>query len=243
MYTLLPRIHLFEWEDQTFFHHHPQCTDAIFIYGLWDSFIGTLPVHPLSSKRGRTNIYDLCSGDGLVTHLARLSKPSNLLLTSRTIIPTSLRSRHYILGQTVQSPSTLVCRCRSAVIPKILSSRCCCLSSLHAWRRTADLAQCHSAKCPIAIFEIQQRSCLTFCWCSFVSHLLVDHPFMKPSLTQLLFTYWYPSFHFALFGMGWCHHFEPIPSKSWMSWCLVLNKVTRGKQEQHITHYTTSAIA
>ena len=68
MNSFLPRFHLFEWEDQTFFPVSIRNALTQYLYMVWtvgQFYRGTLPVlNNVIEHTGRTQIYDLCSGGG-----------------------------------------------------------------------------------------------------------------------------------------------------------------------------------
>ena len=114
MYTLLPRIHLFEWEDQTFFpatirnaltQYHIWC-------GPWDSFIvEPYPYYRLWLNKQDEQIFTISvleeEEPGRTFGRSYPKVFQTCLFTSRTTTRTSLHSRHYTPVQTEPFPSTL----------------------------------------------------------------------------------------------------------------------------------------
>ena len=114
MDSFLPRIHLFEWEDQTFFPSEITRLNPVFVYGLDSGTVLSCNVACLVSSlikpTGRTNIYDLCSGGGenLVTHLARVIQHCSRLVYYLTDYYPNIPAFESLHARsTVRSPSTL----------------------------------------------------------------------------------------------------------------------------------------
>lgn len=212
MSTLLPRIHLFEWEDQTFFPVTIRNALTQYLYMVWtvgQFYRGTLPVlSSLIKQTGRTNIYDLCSGGGGAwSHIWQALSKSvpNLSVHLTDYYPNipafeTLQTRSD--GAITFNPKSV--DARSAVIPQ--DSIVTMLLAFHHFTPEDAQQILYNAiqqDAPIAIFEIQQRSLFDvllmlvhfpICW--------IITPFMKPSLTHLLFTYLIPIIPFCIVWDG-----------------------------------------
>ena len=212
MHTFLPRIHLFEWEDQTFFPVTIRNALTQYLYMVWTVgrfYRGTLPVlSSLIQQTGRTNIYDLCSGGG--------GAWSHIWQTlSQTIPNLSIRLTDYYPNipafEALQSKTNDAITferdsvdARSADIPA--NSIVTMLLAFHHFTpedATQILQNAIRQDAPIVIFEIQQRSLFDvllmlvhfpICW--------LITPFMRPSLTHLLFTYLIPIIPFCIVWDG-----------------------------------------
>ena len=212
MPTLLPRLHLFEWEDQSFFPIDIRNALTQYLFMVWTVgrfYRCTLPVlQKVLERTGYNNIYDLCSGGGGAwSHIYREMSIENPDL--------SVRLTDYYPNipafESLQSQSngnikfdTQSVDARTATIPS--RSIVTMLLAFHHFNPTdaksiLENAIQHSA--PIVIFEIQQRSIFDvllmlvhfpICW--------LITPFMKPSLIQVLLTYVIPIIPFCIVWDG-----------------------------------------
>ena len=212
MHTFLPRFHLFEWEDQTFFPVTIRNALTQYLYMVWtvgQFYRGTLPVlSDLIQKTGRKNIYDMCSGGGGAWSHIWLALSKNVPDLSIRLtdyypnIPAFEALNTYSNGAITFDNESV--DARSAHIPQ--DSIVTMLLAFHHFTPEDAKQILHNTirqDAPIVIFEIQQRSLFDvllmlvhfpICW--FIT------PFMKPSLTQLVFTYLIPIIPFCIVWDG-----------------------------------------
>jgi hypothetical protein len=200
--SLLPRLHLFEWEDQYFFPHAIRNALTKYLFMVWTVgrfYKSTLPVlQDVLRSTTRTQIYDLCSGSG--------GAWSHIVKEMHTLHPTLTvhLSDHYPnleafeqltthSNGSIQFNPTSV-DARSTAFPE--GSIVTLLLALHHFMPEdvrKILSNATEQHTPIVIFEIQQRTLfdmlimlvhIPLCW--------LVMPFMQPSWTQLFFTYVLP---------------------------------------------------
>ncbi len=209
---LLPRLQLFEWEDQEFFPH--QIRDALtnYLYLVWTVgrfYRTTLPVLEQTMHQcNRHHIYDLCSGGGGAwSHIVQALNARQLDISVRLsdYYPNlkAFEALHDQSGGTIQFDAQSVDACK-ATLPS--NSIVTLLLALHHFAPPdveRILSNAVAQDAPIVIFEIQQRTILDvlimlvhfpICW--------VVTPFMKPTWVQLLFTYIVPIIPFCIVWDG-----------------------------------------
>ena len=199
---LLPRLQLFEWEDQSFFPH--QIRDALtnYLYLVWTVggfYRTTLPVLEHTMHRcNRNHIYDLCSGGGgawshIVSALKERNVDIEVQLSDYYPNLKAFEALHKQSDGTIQFDAHSVNACTATLPTKAIVTL---LLALHHFAPTdveKILSNAVSQSSPIIIFEIQQRTVLDvlimlihlpICW--------IVMPFMKPTWMQLLLTYIVP---------------------------------------------------
>lgn len=212
MPTLLPRLHLFEWEDQSFFPIEIRNALTQYLFMVWTVgrfYRCTLPVlQTVMTQTGYQKIYDLCSGGGGAwSHIHREISKAHPELSIRLTdyypnIPAFESLQNQSDGHIQFEPHSV--DARTAAIPS--ESIVTMLLAFHHFNpddAQKILANAIHHKAPIVIFEIQQRSIFDvllmlvhfpICW-------LVT-PFMKPSLVQVFFTYVIPIIPFCIVWDG-----------------------------------------
>ena len=212
MNTFLPRFHLFEWEDQTFFPSDIRNALTQYLYMVWTVgrfYRATLPVlSTVIHKTNRKNIYDLCSGGGgawshIWKELSQTVPDLSIKLTDYYPNLPAFESLQTQTNGAIEFERQAV-DARSANSPS--NAIVTMLLAFHHFAPEDAQKILHNAirqDAPIVIFEIQQRSLFDvllmlvhfpICW--------LITPFMKPSLAQLVFTYLIPIIPFCIVWDG-----------------------------------------
>lgn len=200
--TLLPRLHLFEWEDQSFFPHEIRNALTKYLFMVWTVgrfYKSTLPVlQDVLRSTTHKNIYDLCSGGGgawshIVQRIQKTHPDISIQLSDYyPNIEAFERLAQQSEGAIHFNPTSV--DARSVDFPK--GSIVTLLLALHHFEPSdvrKILSNATQQKTPIVIFEIQQRT--VFDMLIMLTHIptcWLVMPFMNPSWTQLLFTYVLP---------------------------------------------------
>lgn len=215
--VLLPRLHLFEIEDQawcpTFLRDYG--TDYLRLIQSWlgvPELVAPLLLEELSST-GATRIVDLCSGGSgpivdLAALLARTGKPVTVLLTdkypnrkaferARQDVLDSLAAQQHVDAS--EAPLRYVSEPVDATaVPSHLRGLRTLFNALHHFRpaeATKVLADAVKDRQPIAVFEVSQRSVLSLLRILFVPIMVfVATPAIRPfRWGRLLWTYPLPA--------------------------------------------------
>ena len=167
MKIFLPRFHLFEWEDQTFFPVEIRNALTQYLYMVWTVgrfYRSTLPVlTTVIQQTDKTNIYDLCSGGGgawshIWKDLSQTIPGLSIKLTDYYPNTPAFEALHVGTNGAITFDRNSV-DARSANIPS--DSIVTMLLAFHHFTPEDAQKILHNAirqNAPIVIFEIQQRS-------------------------------------------------------------------------------------
>ena len=207
MNTFLPRFHLFEWEDQTFFPSEIRNALTQYLYMVWTVgrfYRATLPVlSTVVHQTNRKNIYDLCSGGGGAwSHIWK-----DFSDCTRSFHKLKYYPNLPALSPQAQTNELSHSKETVDVVPRLFRQfdrhNAPRLSSLCSRGCSKDSTQCHSTRC--AHRHLWNPTAIVV-WCSIdagsFSHLLVDHSIYE-AFFRTTGLYIPRSNHPLLYRLGW----------------------------------------
>jgi hypothetical protein len=199
----MPRLHLFELEDQTWFPGtiRDLATDYLhFVQSAASMHRAMLPFLEEALRGGRTtHVVDLCSGGaGPVPAMVRELREKGMPVTATlTDLYPSVAALEHAAASSGGAIDFVAQPVDARAVPEELRGLRTLFNGFHHFRRDdaeAILRNAAAAGQPIAIFEISRRSVSMILWVLLVPLVvLLATPFMKPFTWQrLLWTYVLP---------------------------------------------------